>query len=130
MLMATFDEWRPGNRLIATMRACGLDEWHPGDLLIEVLRFCGLVALAGGVLLALLGLLGGAPDRLYETRFNLDLIDEGVAYALLGAALTRPVGCSAACSGGVRAADQQSAAVAWCQGPSEPEQTLANEGGA
>ena len=64
-----------------------LDEWHPGDLLIEVLRFCGLVALAGGVLLALLGLLGGAPDRLYETRFNLDLIDRGVAYALLGAVL-------------------------------------------
>jgi hypothetical protein len=51
-----------------------LDEWHPGDLLIEALRFCGFVALIGGVLL-LLGLLGGSPDRLYETRFNLGLIE-------------------------------------------------------
>jgi hypothetical protein len=43
--------------------------------------------LIGGVLLILLGLLGGSPDRLYETRFNFDLIDQAVAYALVGAAL-------------------------------------------
>jgi hypothetical protein len=44
------------------------------------------------VVLILLGLLGGSPDRLYETRFNLDLIDQGVAYALLGWRFARPVG--------------------------------------
>ena len=70
----------------AILRFCGLDEWRPGDLLIAALRACGVVLLIGGVLL-LLGLLGGSPDRLYETRFNLDLIEQGVAYALLGAAL-------------------------------------------
>jgi hypothetical protein len=64
-----------------------LDEWRPGDLLIAALRACGVVLLIGGVVLILLGLLGGSLDRLYETRFNLDLIDQGVAYALLGAAL-------------------------------------------
>ena len=42
-----------------------LDEWHPGDLLIAALRACGVVLLIGGVLLILLlGLLGGSPDRL------------------------------------------------------------------
>jgi hypothetical protein len=71
----------------AILRFCGLDEWRPGDLLIAALRACGVVLLIGGVLLILLGLLGGSPDRLYETRFNLDLIEQGVAYALLGAAL-------------------------------------------
>jgi hypothetical protein len=64
-----------------------LDEWRPGDLLIAALRACGVVLLIGGVVLILLGLLGGSPDRLYETRFNLGLIDQGVAYALLRAAL-------------------------------------------
>ena len=64
-----------------------LDEWRPGDLLIAALRACVVVLLIGGVVLILLGLLGGSPDRLYETRFNLDLIDQGVAYALVGAAL-------------------------------------------
>jgi hypothetical protein len=64
-----------------------LDEWRPGDLLIAALRACGVVLLIGGVLLILLGLLSGSPDPFYETRFNLDLIDQGVAYALLGAAL-------------------------------------------
>jgi hypothetical protein len=61
------------------------DEWRPGDLLIEAVRIIGLVALAGGVLLILLGLLGGAPDRLYEAGFNLDLIGQGVEYAIAGA---------------------------------------------
>jgi hypothetical protein len=56
-----------------------LDEWCPGALLMTALRACGIVLLAGGVLLILLGLLGGAPDHLYETRFNLDLIDQGVS---------------------------------------------------
>jgi hypothetical protein len=64
-----------------------LDEWHPGDLLIAALRACGIVSLIGGIVLILLGLLGGSPDRLYETRFNLDLIGQGVVYALIGAAL-------------------------------------------
>ena len=64
-----------------------LDEWRPGDLLIAALRACGIVLMIGGVVLILLGLLGGSPDSLYETRFNLDLIDQGVAYSLLGVAL-------------------------------------------
>jgi hypothetical protein len=64
-----------------------LDEWRPGDLLIAALRVCGIVLLIGGVVLILLGLLGGSPDRLYETRFNFDLIDQGVTYALVGAVL-------------------------------------------
>ena len=64
-----------------------LDEWRPGDLLIAALRACGIVLMIGGVLLILLGLLGGAPDRLYETRFNLDLIDQGAVFALIGVAL-------------------------------------------
>ena len=87
MPMATFGEWRPGARLIATMRACGLDDWHPGDLLIEVLRFCGLVALAGGVLLALIGVLSGSPEPLEEPFDNVDLIQQGGEYALAGAVL-------------------------------------------
>ena len=69
------------------LRVCGLDEWRPGDLLIETLRFCGLVALIGGILLLLIGLLGGSPDRLYETLFNLGLIERGGECALAGAAL-------------------------------------------
>ena len=85
--MATFDdEWRPGSRLIAVMRACGLDEWHPGELLIYVLRFCGVVALVGGVLLALLGVLGGSPARLDAPYDNLNLIQRGVEIAVAGAA--------------------------------------------
>ena len=64
-----------------------LDEWRPGDLLIAALRACGIVMLIGGIVLILLGLLGGSPDRLYETRFNLDLIDQGAVYALIGAGL-------------------------------------------
>jgi hypothetical protein len=58
-----------------------------GDLLIEALRFSGFVALIGGVLLLLIGLLGGSPDRLYETRFNLSLVERGGECALAGAAL-------------------------------------------
>ena len=84
--MATIER-RPGDLLIQVLRFCGLDEWRPGDLLIETLRFCGLVALIGGVLLFLIGLLGGSPDRLYETRFNLGLTERGVECALAGAAL-------------------------------------------
>ena len=84
--MATIER-RPGDLLIQVLRFCGLDDWRPGDLLIEALRFFGLVALIGGVLLLLLGLLGGSPDRLYETRFNLDLIDQGAVFALIGVAL-------------------------------------------
>ena len=84
--MATIER-HPGDLLIQVLRFCGLDEWRPGDLLIEALRFCGLVALIGGVLLLLLGLLGGSPDRLYETRFNLGLAERGVECALAGAAL-------------------------------------------
>ena len=87
MPMATFGEWRPGNRLIAAMRACGLDDWHPGDLLVEVLRFCGLVALAGGVLLALLGVLSGSPEPLEEPFDNVSLIQQGGHYVIAGAAL-------------------------------------------
>jgi hypothetical protein len=64
-----------------------LDEWHPGDLVIAALRACGFVLLIGGVVLILVGLLGGSPDRLDETWFNLGLIDQGVIYALVGAAL-------------------------------------------
>jgi hypothetical protein len=85
--MPTFDEWRPGNLLIETMRVCGLDEWHPGDLLIYVLRFCGVVALIGGVLLALLGVLGGSPARLDAPFDNLALIERGGEIAVAGAAL-------------------------------------------
>jgi Tfp pilus assembly protein PilX len=64
-----------------------LDEWRPGDLLIAALRACGFVLLIGGIVLIVLGLLGGSPDRLDETRFNLGLIDQGALYALVGAAL-------------------------------------------
>jgi hypothetical protein len=64
-----------------------LDEWHPADLLIAALRACGIVLVIGGIVLILLGLLGGSPDRLYETRFNLDLIDQGAVFALIGVAL-------------------------------------------
>jgi drug/metabolite transporter (DMT)-like permease len=64
-----------------------LDEWRPGDLLIEALRFCGLVALIGGVLLALLGVLGGSPKPLDEPLGNFNLMEQGSAYALAGAAL-------------------------------------------
>jgi hypothetical protein len=64
-----------------------LAEWRPGDLLIAALRACGVVLLIGGVVLILLGLLGGSPDRLYETRLNFDLIDQGVVYFLIGAVL-------------------------------------------
>ena len=64
-----------------------LDEWRPGDLLIYVLRFCGLVALVGGVLLALLGVLGGSPEPLNEPLDNFGLIDQGGEYALAGAVL-------------------------------------------
>ena len=63
-----------------------LDAWHPGDLLIEALRFCGVVALIGGIVVFLVGLLGGSPD-LHVTRFDLDLTEQGVEYALAGAAL-------------------------------------------
>jgi hypothetical protein len=84
--MATVER-RPGDLLIEALRFCGLDDWHHlGDLLIEVLRFCGLVALAGGVLLALLGVLSGSPEP-HETRFNLDLFEQGFKYAVIGAAL-------------------------------------------
>jgi hypothetical protein len=85
--MATFDEWRPGSRLIAVMRACGLDEWHPGELVIYVLHFCGVVALVGGVLLALLGVLGGSPARLDAPYDNFALIERGGEIAVAGAAL-------------------------------------------
>jgi hypothetical protein len=64
-----------------------LDEWRPGDLLIEALRFCGLVALVGGVLLALLGVLSGSPEPLEEALNNFGLIQQGGEYALAGAAL-------------------------------------------
>jgi hypothetical protein len=80
-------ERRPDDLLIQVLRFCGLDEGRPRDLLIEALRFCGLVALIGGVLLLLIGLLGGSPDRLYETRLNLSLIVRGIECALAGAAL-------------------------------------------
>ena len=84
--MATFDdEWRPGSRLIAVMRACGLDEWRPGELLIYVLHFCGVVALVGGVLLALLGVLGGSPAPLDAPYDNLGLIQRGGEIAVAGA---------------------------------------------
>jgi hypothetical protein len=63
-----------------------LDEWRPGDLLIETLRFCGLVALVGGVLVALLGVLSGSPKPL-EEPLNFGLIQQGGEYALAGAAL-------------------------------------------
>jgi hypothetical protein len=63
------------------------DEWRPGALLIEALRFCGVVLFIGGIVFLFLGALGGSPDRLYETRFNFDLIDQSVGYALAGAAL-------------------------------------------
>jgi drug/metabolite transporter (DMT)-like permease len=64
-----------------------LDEWRPGDLLIEALRFCGLVALVGGVLLALLGVLGGSPKPLQQPLNNFGLMEQGGLYALAGAAL-------------------------------------------
>jgi hypothetical protein len=85
--MATFDEWRPGNLLIETMRVCGLDEWRPGDLLIYVLRFCGLVALVGGVLLAVLGVLSGSPEPLDEAFDDVVLIEQGGEIAFTGAVL-------------------------------------------
>jgi hypothetical protein len=62
------------------------DEWRPGDLLIEAVRVCGLVALAGGVLLAFFGLLGGMPEPLGEP-LDPGLIRQGVEYAITGAAL-------------------------------------------
>ena len=64
-----------------------LDEWHPADLLIAALRACGIVLLIGGVVLVVLGLLGGSPEPLDETRFNLGLINQGTVYALVGAAV-------------------------------------------
>ena len=63
------------------------DEWRPGDLLIEALRICGGVLLVGGVLLALLGVLGGSPEPLEEPLANFGLIDQGGEYALIGAVL-------------------------------------------
>ena len=77
-----------------------LDEWRPGDLLIEALGFCGLVALIGGVLLLLLGVLIGSPEPLEEPLANFGLIEQGGEYALIGAALYAGSGRSAACSGG------------------------------
>jgi drug/metabolite transporter (DMT)-like permease len=64
-----------------------LDEWRPGDLLIEALRVCGGVLLIGGLLVLLLGVLGGSPEPLDESFDELGLIDQGVIYALVGAAL-------------------------------------------
>jgi drug/metabolite transporter (DMT)-like permease len=64
-----------------------LDEWRPGDLLIEALRVCGGVLLIGGLLVLLLGVLGGSPEPLDEQFDELGLIDQGVIYALVGAAL-------------------------------------------
>jgi hypothetical protein len=69
------------------LRVCGLDEWRPGDLLIYLLHFCGVVALVGGVLLALLGVLGGSLARLDAPYDNLGLIERGGEIALAGAAL-------------------------------------------
>ena len=63
-----------------------LDEWRPGDLLIAALRVCGVVLLIGGIVLLLIGLLGGSPKPLGQP-FNLDLIKQGVGYALAGVAL-------------------------------------------
>jgi hypothetical protein len=62
------------------------DEWRPGDLLIEVMRFCGSVALVGGGVLLLVGLLGGSPKPLGEP-LDLGLSEQGSEYALAGAAL-------------------------------------------
>jgi hypothetical protein len=64
-----------------------LDEWRPGDLLIEALRIGGGVLLIGGVVLALLGVLGGSPEPLEEPLNDFGLIDRGGKYALIGAAL-------------------------------------------
>jgi hypothetical protein len=81
-------ERRPGDLLVEqVLRFCGLDEWRPGDLLIETLRFCGVVALVGGVLLLLIGLLGGSPEPLNAPLNNFRLIQRGVECALAGAAL-------------------------------------------
>jgi hypothetical protein len=44
------------------------------------------VALTGGVLLALLGVLSGSPEP-HETRLNFDLFEQGFEYAVIGAAL-------------------------------------------
>lgn len=63
-----------------------LDEWRPGDLLIEALRVIGLVAFAGGVLLALFGVLGGTPEPLDEP-LDPGLISQGVEYAITGAVI-------------------------------------------
>ena len=63
-----------------------LDKWRPGDLLIEALRIIGLVALAGGVLLAFFGVLGGTPEPLDEP-LDPGLIRQGAEYAITGAAL-------------------------------------------
>jgi hypothetical protein len=83
--MAT-TEPRRGDLLIEALRFCGLDEWRPGDLLIEVLRFCGLVALSGGVLLTILGVLGGSPEPL-EEPLNFGLTELSAEIAIAGAAL-------------------------------------------
>ena len=69
-----------------------VDGHHPRRMASRRSPDCGAARLRRrvadmGVVLILLGLLGGSPDRLYETRFNFDLIDEGVGYALGGAAL-------------------------------------------
>ena len=64
-----------------------LDEWRPGDLLIDVLRFCGVVALVGGVLLLVLGVLSGSPEPLEEPFDNVSLIQQGGHYVTAGAAL-------------------------------------------
>src|SRR6516225_1656387 len=88
-----------------------LDEWHPGDLLIAALRACGIVLLIGGIVLILLGLLGGCPDLLNETRFHLDLRDQGVVYASPGRRFARPAGRSAACWGGGEEAPRRTAPV-------------------
>jgi hypothetical protein len=80
-------EWLPGDLMIHILRFFGLEEWHPGDLLIEALRFFGLVALVGGLLLALLGVLSGSPEPLNEPLDNFGLIQQGGQYAIAGAAL-------------------------------------------
>ena len=64
-----------------------LDAWRPSDLLIEALRVIGSALLVGGIVLLLLGLLGGSPEPLDETRFNVGLIDRGVECAVAGAAV-------------------------------------------
>ena len=76
------------------------DEWRPCDLLIEALRICGGVLLIGGVVLALLGVLGGSREPLEEPLNDFGLMGVLANTVSSGLCFTREFGRFAGCSGG------------------------------